>query len=56
MYELIDTTPDFYIFMTANCGEFSVGRKTLENPDGCETLEQAEQIVELNIGSQTGNE
>jgi hypothetical protein len=56
MYELIDTTEDFYIFITANCGEFSVGRKTLANPDGVETLEQAEQIVEMNIGLQTGNE
>ena len=56
MYELIDTTPDFYIFVTESCGEFSVGRKTLENPDGCETLEQAQSIVEMNIGLQTGNE
>ena len=56
MYELIDTTEEYYIFITANCGEFSVGRKTLANPDGVETLEQAQSIVELNIGLQTGNE
>lgn len=56
MYELIDTTADYYIFMTGNCGEMSVGRKTLENPDGVETVEQAQEIVEMNISIQTGQE
>lgn len=52
-YELIAEDNDCYHFNTLECGTFSIGKYSVENEAGAATLQEAIDILLLNIEAQT---